>query len=231
MKQFNVQREWYMYCDNIRTVSGNLLCDSSITISGDVSCNTLKYNTLDPPVSMNNYSDASFGNLDVSGDLDVSGQIKMVDGTQGLGKVLTSDANGLASWGFTYEEGTWVPALDNITTNSSTMYGIYTKIGRICHIHAKISVVVAALPGAQWQISGLPYAATNTSDTGQRAIIAIGGDSFNLGGAANKGAHFVTNGSTLLGLYFNPSNNTEIWYYNGGDGNSIELHLHGHYTV
>ncbi len=30
-----------MYCDNIRSVSGNLLCDSSNSISGDVWCNTL----------------------------------------------------------------------------------------------------------------------------------------------------------------------------------------------
>lgn len=30
--------------------------------------------------------------------LDVAGKVKIVDGTQGVGKVLTSDANGLASW-------------------------------------------------------------------------------------------------------------------------------------
>jgi len=129
-----------------------------------------------------------------------------------------------------YEEGTWTPALDNITTNSSTMYGIYTKIGRIVHIHAKIDVTVASLPGAQFQISGLPYAATNTSDTGQRAIIAVGGDSLNIGAAAPKG-HFITNGSTLKGVFWNASNNTEIWYYNSGDGNSFQLHIHGHYTT
>ena len=31
-------------------------------------------------------------------NLDVEGQIKITDGTQGIGKVLTSDANGVASW-------------------------------------------------------------------------------------------------------------------------------------
>tara|TARA_R110001583_G_scaffold168228_1_gene321040 strand:- start:297 stop:2429 length:2133 start_codon:yes stop_codon:yes gene_type:complete len=129
-----------------------------------------------------------------------------------------------------YEEGTWTPALDNITTNSSTMYGIYTKIGRIVHIHAKIDVTVASLPGAQFQISGLPYAATNTSDTGQRAIIAVGGDSLNLGASAPN-AHFQTNGSTLQGVLWNGSNNTAAHTYNGGDGNSFQLHIHGHYTT
>jgi len=33
-----------------------------------------------------------------SSNLDIAGNIKITDGTQGVGKVLTSDANGLASW-------------------------------------------------------------------------------------------------------------------------------------
>ena len=127
-----------------------------------------------------------------------------------------------------YEEGTWTPALDNVTTNSSTMYGIYTKIGNICHIHAKISVVVASLPGAQFQISGLPFAATNTSDTGQRAIITIGGDCSNTGAAVNGRAQFITNSSTLQGIYLN-SGTTATFTYNIMDSSTFELHIHGHY--
>jgi len=34
----------------------------------------------------------------VSGNVEINGKIKMVDGTQAAGKVLTSDANGLGSW-------------------------------------------------------------------------------------------------------------------------------------
>jgi hypothetical protein len=33
-----------------------------------------------------------------SAKLDIAGNVKITDGTQGLGKILTSDANGLASW-------------------------------------------------------------------------------------------------------------------------------------
>jgi hypothetical protein len=138
----------------------------------------------------------------------------------------TATANALDD----YEEGTWTPALDNITTNSSTMYGIYTKIGNICHIHAKISVTVASLPGAQFQISGLPFAATNTSDTGQRAIITIGGDCANTGGVVNGRAQFITNGSTLQGIYLN-SGTTATFTYNIMDHTVFELHIHGFYTT
>ena len=129
-----------------------------------------------------------------------------------------------------YEEGTWTPALDNITTNSSTMYGIYTKIGNICHIHAKINATVASLPGQQFQISGLPFAATNTSDTGQRAIITIGGDCSNTGAAVNGRAQFITNSSTLQGIYLN-SGTTASFTYNIMDHTTFELHIHGFYTT
>ena len=110
------------------------------------------------------------------------------------------------------------------------MYGIYTKIGNICHIHAKISVTVASLPGAQFQISGLPFAATNTSDTGQRAIITIGGDCANTGAAVNGRAQFITNGSTLQGIYLN-SGTTATFTYNIMDHTVFELHIHGFYTT
>ena len=129
-----------------------------------------------------------------------------------------------------YEEGSWTPVLDNVTTNSSTMYGIYTKIGNICHIHAKISVTVASLPGAQFQISGLPFTATNTSDTGQRAIIAIGGDCLNTSGVIDGRAQFNTNNSTLQGIYLN-SGNRATFTYNIMNSPTFELHIHGFYTT
>ena len=157
-------------------------------------------------------------------NLDVSGEIRASTGI--LFGTDTAAANTLDD----YEEGTWTPALDNVTTNSSTMYGIYTKIGNICHIHAKISVTVASLPGVQFQISGLPFAATNTSDTGQRAIIAIGGDCLNAGAVVNGRAQFITNGSTLQGIYLN-SGGTATYAYNGIDSSTFELHIHGFYTT
>ena len=160
--------------------------------------------------------------------LDVTGSIKMVDGNQGLGKVLTSDATGLASWGF-YEEGSWTPLCDNVVTSSSSMYGKYTKMGKICFIHAKIDVVVASLPGAQFAISGLPFAAADSTDAQQRAIIAVGGDMVNVGGNADK-MQFITDGSVLKAVWIN-SGNTNTFTYNIMDSTTFELHIHGFYTT
>ena len=132
-----------------------------------------------------------------------------------------------------YEEGTWTPAIytySGVTTSSISTYGIYTKIGNICHIHAKITVTLSSLPGQIVTITGLPFTATNTSDTGQRSIIAIGGDSANLGSYANGRAHFRTNGAELQGVYMN-SGSTAYWNYNGMDSSTWEMHVHGFYTT
>ena len=132
-----------------------------------------------------------------------------------------------------YEEGTWTPALvtsGGVTTTSSTMYGIYTKIGNICHIHAKITATLSSLPGQTFQISGLPFTSISPSDSGQRAIIAIGGDTLNLGGNAIGKAHFRTNGTSLQGVYLN-SGSTAYWTYNTMDSTSFELNIHGFYTT
>ena len=132
-----------------------------------------------------------------------------------------------------YEFGGWTPALvtsGGVTTSSISYYSMYTKIGRICHIHAKITATLSSLPGQTVAISGLPFPAKDSSDSQQRAIIAIGGDTQNTGGNTPK-AHFRTNGSQLQGVYWNASNNTAYWAYNAWDSTSFEIHVHGHYTT
>ena len=138
----------------------------------------------------------------------------------------TAAVNGLDD----YEEGGWIPALQNVTTNSISYYALYTKIGRICHIHAKITATVASLPGANFAISGLPFAAKDSSDSQQRALISIGGDTQNVGSYGNGRAHFRTAGSQLQGVWLN-SGSTAYWNYNSMDHTTFEIHVHGHYTV
>ena len=127
-----------------------------------------------------------------------------------------------------YEEGKGKTEIVGGTTNSISTYGRFTKIGNLVHIHAKITATVASLPGATWAISGLPFSAANSSDSGQRAIMTIGGDSLNLGSLANGRAHFRTNGSQLQGVYLN-SGSTAYWTYNTMDSSSFELHISGTY--
>jgi hypothetical protein len=142
----------------------------------------------------------------------------------------TATANALDD----YEEGTWTPAFytySGVTTSSITInLATYTKIGNICHIHANIDVTLSSLPGQTVTITGLPFAAANAGATGQRAIIALGGDTANTGANTPK-AHFRTNGSQLEGLYYNASSNTAYWNYSSMDSPTFALHIHGFYTV
>jgi len=136
-----------------------------------------------------------------------------------------------------YEEGTWTPAFYTsggvTTTTTTTNYGIYTKIGRMVYIHAKLHVTLSSLPGQIVTVTGLPFTGeTATVDTGQRAIFAIGGDASNLGGNAggSRTAHFRLNNDQLQGVYMN-SGTTAYWYYNHMDSTTFDMNIHGHYAA
>ena len=143
----------------------------------------------------------------------------------------TATANALDD----YEEGTWTPAFYTYsgvtTTSTTTNYGIYTKIGRMVYIHAKLDVTLSSLPGQIVTITGLPFTGQSaTADTGQRAIFAIGGDAANVGGYGNGRAHFRLNNDQLQGVYMN-SGSTAYWYYNSMDSSSFRMNIHGHYAA
>jgi len=162
-------------------------------------------------------------------EFDTNGVITPDTGTGGIKLGGAAAANLLDD----YEEGTWTPVIytyGGVTTTSSSMYGIYTKIGNICHIHCKISATLSSLPGQNWVITGLPFSGTNTNDANQRAIFAVGGDCVNTGGNTPK-AHFRIAANELHGIYFNASNNTAYWTYNTMDSTAFEMNIHGFYIT
>ena len=72
----------------------------------------------------------SLGNFGVSTQtpkypLDVAGKMRLVDGSQGVGKVLTSDANGLATW-LTPASNPWISSGNNLYNINTGNIGVGT---------------------------------------------------------------------------------------------------------
>ena len=65
----------------------------------------------------------------------------------------SSDANTLDD----YEEGTWTPTVANSGLTSYTASGIYTKIGNVVYIQAKITLNTVGSASGSMAISSLPF--------------------------------------------------------------------------
>jgi trimeric autotransporter adhesin len=111
-------------------------------------------------IVVNGLGNVGIGTISPSAKLEVAGAIKIVDGTQAASKVLTSDANGLASWqtSQSYSAGTGITISGNIISAKNEFYlgqdilgGIvfYIYIGSDGEQHGLI--VSKTETTAQWQ--------------------------------------------------------------------------------
>ncbi len=71
---------------------------SKLTVNGNTSIGTGYTGTAAPANGAIIEGNVGIGTNAPTTKLDVNGQVKITDGTQGYGKVLTSDSNGVASW-------------------------------------------------------------------------------------------------------------------------------------
>ena len=77
-----------------------------------------------------------------------------------------------------YEEGTWTPAFANAGSasfNTNGQQGSYTKIGRLVTLACNISISSLGGGSGGADITGVPFAASNTP-TSSRYVGTIGGD-------------------------------------------------------
>lgn len=96
--------------------------------------------------------------------LDVIGTIKVTDGSQATGKVLTSDANGLASW--TYP----TPAAFLFATDQSIGNGNYLGLGTSSATFIRNTIVAPY----NCQLSSITFSIrTNTAGTGISATVWV----------------------------------------------------------
>jgi hypothetical protein len=111
-------------------------------------------------IVVNGSGNVGIGTTSPSAKLEIAGSVKVVDGTQGQGKVLSSDENGLASWQTpnTYSAGTGIAISGNTVSAKSDYYlGQDTLGGIVYYIYLDKNSVQHGLiiskteTTAQWQ--------------------------------------------------------------------------------
>lgn len=107
-------------------------------------------------------------------------------------QVPSADANTLDD----YEEGTWTPTLGG-TATYTLQQGIYTKIGRLVHVHCRLSVNNIGT-GSQTTISGLPFTAA-VATAGVVSYFASAANSFTSMGCYTNGTDILMSGLTAAG--------------------------------
>ncbi|HOZ52455.1 MAG TPA: hypothetical protein PLU17_11390 [Chitinophagaceae bacterium] len=71
-----------------------------------------------------NGTSVGIGTITPGAKLEVAGQVKITGGTPGLGKVLTSDANGLADWQTPSNSSPWIVSGNNIYNSNTANVGV-----------------------------------------------------------------------------------------------------------
>ena len=121
-----------------------------------------------------------------------------------------------------YEEGTWTPALEASTTNPTPTAvtvnnATYTKVGRMVHVQAYITVNLTSIGSGGAQITGLPF----TVGTGYAPVL------FTHGNLILSSGGYFNNGSTKIIAITNNSTSS-IGY--AGTGTKL-LMISGTYEV
>lgn len=130
----------------------------------------------------------SSGNQTVTGRIDANGGTVRFPATQ----VPSSGANDLDD----YEEGTWTPSVGG-TATYTLQQGIYTKIGRLVHVHCRLTINSIGT-GSQTTISGLPFTAA-VATAGVVPFFASAANSFTSVGCYTSGTTIIMSGLTAAG--------------------------------
>ncbi len=75
-----------------------------------------------------NDGNVGIGTASPSAKLDLLGTLKITDGTQGAGKILTSDANGLASWSTPGNSSPWQITGNDIANTNTGIVKVYKEL-------------------------------------------------------------------------------------------------------
>ncbi len=148
---------------------GDNLSDYNVAMSNSTSPTPVLYVANTGKIGINTFTPTE--------KLEIQGSIKIVDGTEGIGKVLTSDAFGKGSWSAIEQEqsGTFTPVVHMIPAGSPALQanatlsfnatGKYVKKGSLVYVSITNLPDNTTCDGCTFfKISGLPFTATVESN-------------------------------------------------------------------
>jgi hypothetical protein len=157
------------------------------------------------------------GTISPSAKLDIAGTIRIADGTQGLGKILTSDTNGLASWlslggssltGFTPGQLAFGSASGGLT-QAGNLYWNNTN-GRLG--------VGTSTPSTALDVKSTSFQQLRLSNNyGNQQQLWMGSVADTIGSYIGNNAYysdsyqFMPNSTAASGLNFRQDGSTEFW--------------------
>tara|TARA_B100001989_G_scaffold211820_1_gene161338 strand:- start:2873 stop:4201 length:1329 start_codon:yes stop_codon:yes gene_type:complete len=112
----------------------------------------------------------------------------------------TATANALDD----YEEGTWTPAVSTGTNSSSS--AIYTKIGRLVNISARVETFSNRTSGNNVSIGGLPFAVQDATNMGSSVFYRVANTDDGHIGA-------MVTGSDKVQFLVSSQGGSESWFY------------------
>ncbi|MFN8288121.1 MAG: hypothetical protein U0V74_15300 [Chitinophagales bacterium] len=180
-------------------------------------------------------NNVGIGNNSPSTKLDVNGQVKISGGSPGAGKVLTSDANGLATWqlptgggatgatGSTGPQGVtgptgptgasyWAANVNEIYNLNSGNVGIGTPAPS-----AKLNVLTTAARAANFESNGLITEVALKTSNGERAEWWVNGNDAFFTVSNPAGKMYIANSNAGNGITISAANNIGV-----GNGNPLE---------
>jgi len=166
---------------------------------------------------------AGIGTATPGARLEVAGQIKITGGTPGAGKVLTSDASGLATWAVPAESGGWTTLGKNIYASNSGNIGVGTA-NPAYKLDLRSGSVVSSFHLSPSGDDGLYFTSGGAANgvlaagasyaggypLGQEKLRAKHAESWSVGGDEGWMALFVDSGLTV-GTDFKPTPRLSLW--------------------
>lgn len=157
--------------------------------SSNLTFSTSSATTLSEAMRITSAGNVGIGTNSPGTKLEVAGTVKITGGSPGVGKVLTSDASGLASWSSAAPSGGWSIAGNAGTTAGTNFIGTTDAIDLVIKRY-NVEGLRLTTGGALWASGNITTGVAPTSGAGTRMMWIPSKAAFRAGSVSTSGSTF-----------------------------------------